>query len=120
MVAHLARVKAVYAALSREARFVQIANRDARCQYGIPDQQITEADLLPLADGCVYCGGPAVEWDHIEPQAAGGRNEGANLVPTCRLCNASKNGRTPEQWLAAGLYGLEIVRLRARRSRVAA
>ncbi len=41
---------------------------------------------------CHWCGGPAIELDHLIPRQAGGGNEEANLVAACRSCNAS---RTP-------------------------
>ena len=39
---------------------------------------------------CAYCLGPAETIDHIEAVATGGRDESANVVPACNVCNASK------------------------------
>lgn len=37
---------------------------------------------------CVYCGGPAVEVDHVIPHSRGGLTDESNLVACCRQCNA--------------------------------
>jgi 5-methylcytosine-specific restriction endonuclease McrA len=65
---------------------------------------------------CVYCGTkstPEIEAtkrrvlsiDHIIPATRGGRSATDNLVTCCKLCNAEKNDRTPEEW------GMELVYL---------
>lgn len=53
----------------------------------------------PGEGSCHYCGrvGPRV-LDHVEPLAAGGRDEPGNLVPACEPCNSHKGARTPEGW----------------------
>lgn len=52
---------------------------------------------------CVYCGSPAQTRDHPLPVNRGG--DPADTVPACNYCNESKADRTPDEWLAAGLYG---------------
>jgi hypothetical protein len=49
---------------------------------------------------CQYCGGAAVEVDHIIPRSKGGTNEESNLVACCLLCNRSKGDKTVEEWCA--------------------
>lgn len=49
---------------------------------------------------CAYCGdeeGPH-EIDHILSLARGGTSHLSNLCVACRPCNASKGGRTVEEW----------------------
>lgn len=65
---------------------------------------LTPADLRGLIGECVYCGGRQVGWDHVIPLSRGGPNTPDNLVPCCGRCNFSKRDRTPDEWLAAGLY----------------
>ena len=36
---------------------------------------------------CRYCGGPAVQVDHVVPRAHGGGADPDNLVAACRRCN---------------------------------
>ena len=57
----------------------------------------TSARDASVKGECVYCGSPATERDHPIPSEP-------ETVLACRRCNASKSGRTPEEWLAAGLY----------------
>lgn len=45
------------------------------------------------ADPCAYCGGPADEYDHIEPRKRGGGNGEENLVHACHSCNHEKSSR---------------------------
>jgi 5-methylcytosine-specific restriction endonuclease McrA len=51
---------------------------------------------------CVYCDyqGDDLACDHRIPVLQGGKTALENLVTACRPCNASKGGRTPEEWLA--------------------
>lgn len=56
---------------------------------------------------CVYCGRPATSHDHVVPRKhpQGGKcGRDCQLVSACHSCNVSKSNRTPDQWLAAGLY----------------
>jgi hypothetical protein len=51
---------------------------------------------------CAYgCRRQAVTWDHLIPWTKGGsfRHPG-NVVPACKPCNTSKNGRHPAPWIA--------------------
>jgi hypothetical protein len=43
-----------------------------------------------LADGCVYCGGPASGMDHIQPRNTGGDDGWDNWTPCCKDCNGQK------------------------------
>lgn len=43
---------------------------------------------------CQYCGGPAVEVDHVQPVTRRGRwYDPANLRASCRRCNAQRGNR---------------------------
>lgn len=47
---------------------------------------------------CAYCGCSAfLQMDHVIPIVQGGKHTRSNIVPACRHCNCTKNGRTPEQ-----------------------
>ena len=52
---------------------------------------------------CRYCGDKAEEIDHVTPRCQGGSDRIENLVASCRYCNRSKGGRTPEQ------AGMELI-----------
>lgn len=44
---------------------------------------------IPPDTPCGYCFDDwATVWDHIRPYSAGGRSQPANLMPSCRACNA--------------------------------
>jgi hypothetical protein len=46
---------------------------------------------------CGYCQKEATEVDHIIPMSKGGDESDENLVACCRMCNVTKNNRTPEE-----------------------
>ena len=50
---------------------------------------------------CQYCGEcfarEDLTFDHVIPQAQGGRKDWSNIVTACLDCNRTKGGRTPEQ-----------------------
>jgi hypothetical protein len=53
---------------------------------------------------CFYCGTSISKVgnrsvDHIIPISCGGRHSLVNLVPSCRICNASKNDRSFAEWI---------------------
>lgn len=70
-----------------------MANRAARHRRrGAPmSVEAREWCLVLLKDPCAYCGGPAMEIDHIVPISDGGTSQIDNLAPACRSCNAAKN-----------------------------
>lgn len=48
---------------------------------------------------CYYCGVVApLEKDHIIPLSRGGRHSIGNILPACRLCNASKGAQLLVEW----------------------
>ncbi|WP_236984380.1 MULTISPECIES: HNH endonuclease [Mycobacterium] len=51
--------------------------------------------------GCAYCGeaGAALQRDCLLPIANGGRYTLANVVPSCRSCNASKCDSEVTTWM---------------------
>ncbi len=69
---------------------------------------LSKAAVLTLVGECVYCGNPQTGWDHVVALSRGGPHTLDNLVPSCARCNKSKSVRTPDEWLAAGLYGLGV------------
>lgn len=38
--------------------------------------------------------------DHVIPVSRGGGTVSDNVLPACYVCNASKGGRDPAEWLA--------------------
>lgn len=51
-------------------------------------------------DPCVYCGGPADSYDHLEPRKRGGTHDVDNLARVCHSCNHEKSSRTLLMFLA--------------------
>lgn len=73
------------------------------------DKEVKEAlealGMTPDDVRCAYCGGPATEWDHLNPIVRGKRPTGFiseihNLVPARRKCNLSKSGKIWREWIA--------------------
>ncbi|MFD9813961.1 HNH endonuclease [Streptomyces sp. NPDC059080] len=58
------------------------------------------AEVLARWGGCCYCDGPAQELDHVVPLAHGGPDNAANVVASCRDCNARKYTKTLADWAA--------------------
>lgn len=58
---------------------------------------------IAQAGVCAYCkwqhDPDALTIDHIIPVQYGGRHEAANICLACGVCNSSKGGRTPEEWV---------------------
>lgn len=57
---------------------------------------------------CAYCGGPATEWDHLNPIVRGKRPTGFvseihNLIPACGKCNQSKGGSDWREWITGSV-----------------
>jgi 5-methylcytosine-specific restriction protein A len=54
---------------------------------------------------CHYCrrevGARALGMDHVVPLIRGGRSIRANIVPSCRDCNARKQSLLPWEWEAS-------------------
>ena len=52
---------------------------------------------------CVYCGGTyelqQLTIDHVRPKCRGGRDETANVVPSCRRCNQEKGSQNWLDWM---------------------
>jgi 5-methylcytosine-specific restriction endonuclease McrA len=61
--------------------------------------------ILELCDfRCSYCTveldqTTGIELDHVIPLSRGGWDDASNAVSTCRTCNASKNSKTPAEWM---------------------
>ena len=53
-----------------------------------------------LGDPCAYCGGPARQWEHIEPVYRGGAHHVDNLTRSCWPCNKRKGTRSLLRFLA--------------------
>lgn len=61
--------------------------------------------LARYRNACAYCQGPftasnALQWDHVLPIKLGGRHSIGNLLPACRRCNQSKQGKLLAVWRA--------------------
>lgn len=57
---------------------------------------------LIAAPRCAYCGEEgSLAIDHLIPRAAGGKDDGHNLVRACRPCNSSKGKRDLMDWYAS-------------------
>lgn len=55
--------------------------------------------LLQHRHCCAYCGSAGdLTMDHVVPLVRGGRHSIGNVVPACRSCNSSKNGRFIVEW----------------------
>ena len=55
---------------------------------------------MVLPQACAYCGGSdKLAVDHLIPRRAGGLDDPANLVWSCRRCNSAKGGRDVLRWL---------------------
>ena len=47
---------------------------------------------------CIYCGSTTnLTIDHVLPSSRGGKNTWLNMVTCCKICNAKKDNRTPEE-----------------------
>lgn len=55
---------------------------------------------------CVYCGGYALQLDHVIPVSKGGINGKNNLVCVCRRCNYKKAGNLDMDYITRGLFWL--------------
>jgi 5-methylcytosine-specific restriction endonuclease McrA len=57
---------------------------------------------------CAYCGGcfrgEELTREHIVPASRGGRDSWMNCITACRVCNAAKGNRLPEEARMALLY----------------
>lgn len=94
----------------REARaFIERGGvRTKRTSIPIP----TKLEVLEKTSGrCVYCAvvliledghSNSYRPDHVLPVARGGTNDIANLVPSCRACNAKKSDKTALQFMSYG------------------
>jgi hypothetical protein len=68
------------------------------------EHDLTDSQWSALKEawvGCAYCGatGTPLQKDCVLPISRGGRYELANVVPTCRSCNASKCNTEVTSWM---------------------
>jgi 5-methylcytosine-specific restriction endonuclease McrA len=68
------------------------------------DHDLTDAQWTALKDawgGCAYCGttGTPLQKDCVLPISRGGHYGLANVVPSCRSCNASKCNSEVTTWM---------------------
>ena len=76
-------------------------------QYDAESARQALCDLGQDPDGdlqCVYCGGAAATWDHLNNRVRAGCSSGhghtlRNLVPSCRTCNERKGAKSWREWL---------------------
>lgn len=74
--------------LPQEIRDAVFAKADGKCAYCAVT--LTKDDHLSSA---------AFQVEHILPVVRGGTDEIENLTAACRRCNASKNGKTIDEWV---------------------
>lgn len=70
----------------------------------LQEHSLTDAEWTALTaawGGCAYCGavGTPLQKDCVLPISRGGRYELANVVPSCRSCNASKCNAEVTTWM---------------------
>ena len=70
----------------------------------LQEHSLTDAEWAALTaawGGCAYCGavGTPLQKDCVLPISRGGRYELANVVPSCRSCNASKCNAEVTTWM---------------------
>jgi 5-methylcytosine-specific restriction endonuclease McrA len=68
------------------------------------EHDLTDAQWTALKDawgGCAYCGtiGTPLQKDCVLPISRGGHYVPANVVPSCRSCNASKCNSEVTTWM---------------------
>ena len=56
-------------------------------------KNIIDALLGYYGSDCVYCGGEASGFDHLQPLSKGGEHVAENLAPCCQPCNSTKNNK---------------------------
>ena len=101
--AELSSYNAAYDATHPEARAHRNAARRARKIGNGGSHTLTQwLDKLTLfANCCAYCGeAKPLERDHKIPLSRGGSDNIENIIPACRSCNASKNAKTAEEYIA--------------------
>lgn len=58
-----------------------------------------QVTLEEFGNACAYCGNRLeLTIDHFLPLSSNGMNVIGNLVPSCRHCNSSKQGKLPQDW----------------------
>jgi 5-methylcytosine-specific restriction endonuclease McrA len=103
------RLQAWYKSNPHRVRALRLVRRGALYRAGRPQRE--HVALLEAHPECVYCEARfdrasstrCRTVDHVLPLVRGGTNASDNLVPACKACNSSKNKRTVEEWVAAGL-----------------
>lgn len=79
----------------REYSINRRAREKASRYYDVSSQYLKRVHASP----CFYCGSKDfVEADHVIPLSRGGSHSVGNLVPACRVCNASKKDRFIMEW----------------------
>ncbi|MBI3217300.1 MAG: HNH endonuclease [Mycobacterium sp.] len=85
---------------SRAVRYSR--RRRRRIAQNTHDLTVAQWTALVAAwEGCAYCRatGTALQKDCVLPISRGGRYELANVVPSCRSCNASKCNAEVTTWM---------------------
>lgn len=85
--------------VERDGRLIAIGSEFVEDQRRPIPSHVRTAVFKRDGKCCRYCKnvtGP-FEIDHIFPRSRGGSDKAANLVVSCRSCNASKADRTPEE-----------------------
>lgn len=83
------------------------SNSNAKRRATIGDQEISKEGWLEVMRSnnwkCIYCGETLTEKtrsiDHLVPLNLGGKHIKDNLVPSCRVCNSSKQDKLLTNWL---------------------
>ena len=111
----IARAKAWQAANPEQTRATQrkALHRRRALLAGTESPGVSPAEwaaVVEFFDGCcAYCGKPGAELDHVIPISRGGRDALDNVQPACRKCNASKNSKLLDEWLATSAYARRVV-----------
>lgn len=100
---------------NRDHVLVRNNNRKAKA-LGYPGNGVSLDEWLAARaawnEACAYCVEQSGdEMDHFIPLTLGGEHSPANVLPTCRSCNASKHSRHPLQWPGTNPSQLDKIRV---------